>query len=272
MDLKTTDTSGVYVPFKIKVDGTERLRITNSGNVGIGTTTPSVALDVNGSVNATATLIAGRNITGFGIEQQVVFSNQTTTWTVPAGVYGVKIIATGGGGGGGGIGVTSTGGAGGGSAGSTSIWTGAISAGTVFSIVAGAGGAGGAVTNGGSAGGASYVTVSSTYYVYANGGAGGYPLRTYSVSGARNTATPTVASLAQVYLPGGDSYTNAQTLQGGNGGASFWGGGGMGGNGDDSNAGYSGLVYGSGGGGARYQSTGGNGASGIVLISYFQIS
>jgi hypothetical protein len=46
----------------------------------------------------------------------------------------------------------------------------------------------------------------------------------------------------------------------------------MGGNGHETNNGYSGLAYGSGGGGARISATGGNGANGIVVISYFQIS
>ncbi len=34
------------------VTGTERMRITSGGNVGIGDTTPSYKLDVNGSIRA----------------------------------------------------------------------------------------------------------------------------------------------------------------------------------------------------------------------------
>jgi hypothetical protein len=232
-----------------------------------------VALDVNGSVNATSHLIGGRNMIGFGIELQVVFNYGSSTWTVPAGVYGVKIITTGGGGGGGGCGQNSNS-SGGGSAGGTSIWTGPISSGTVFTISVGGGGTGGAVgLNNGNNGAESHVKVGSTYYTYANPGIGGYSPKNECVPGSSSPYTPSVSSLAQLYIPGGHSHTHSPGNGGSNGGASYWGGGGMGGNAQNStNDGYSGAAPGSGGGGARYQSAGGNGANGIVVISYFQIS
>jgi hypothetical protein len=43
--------SGGYGPLKFEVGGSERMRITSAGNVGIGTTSPAVRLDYGASVN-----------------------------------------------------------------------------------------------------------------------------------------------------------------------------------------------------------------------------
>lgn len=54
-----------HLKFMTKVPGsgtntlTERMRLTSTGNLGIGTTTPSTALDVNGTVNAAAYSVNG---------------------------------------------------------------------------------------------------------------------------------------------------------------------------------------------------------------------
>ena len=40
----------------METDGDERMRITNDGKIGIGTTTPTVALDVDGDVNITGVI------------------------------------------------------------------------------------------------------------------------------------------------------------------------------------------------------------------------
>jgi hypothetical protein len=75
----TPDGSGTMV---------ERLRITNSGNIGIATTTPSEKLDVSGNVKLTATTTATRTngqlqftAGGEGVTTKMVVFRKTTTLT-----------------------------------------------------------------------------------------------------------------------------------------------------------------------------------------------
>jgi hypothetical protein len=75
----TPDASGTMI---------ERLRITNSGNIGIATTTPSEKLDVSGNVKLTATTTATRTngqlqftAGGEGVATKMVVFRKTTTLT-----------------------------------------------------------------------------------------------------------------------------------------------------------------------------------------------
>jgi len=64
---------------------TERMRINSSGAVGIGTTTPTQKLDVNGSVNATTYYGAGTGLTGTAASLTAGFVTNgiytTSTWS-----------------------------------------------------------------------------------------------------------------------------------------------------------------------------------------------
>ena len=57
----TSDTSG---EIDLQTNGTTKVHMDSSGNVGIGTTSPSQKLDVNGTINATSFTGDGSALTG----------------------------------------------------------------------------------------------------------------------------------------------------------------------------------------------------------------
>lgn len=63
-------TNGSTLALWTKADGgasTERVRITNSGNVGVGTTTPSVKLQVAGAIAITDGMTAPSTVSGYAV-------------------------------------------------------------------------------------------------------------------------------------------------------------------------------------------------------------
>ena len=71
-------------PMVLKTNSTERMRILNGGNIGIGTSSPSEKLEVNGTVKATAFEGDGSaltNVSGGGKLLQVVSTTKSDTWS-----------------------------------------------------------------------------------------------------------------------------------------------------------------------------------------------
>jgi len=68
------ETNGA-LPLYFNTNATERMRIDGSGNVGIGTASPSSKLDVNGTITATT----------FGTSSQNAFGARTVSTSSPTG-------------------------------------------------------------------------------------------------------------------------------------------------------------------------------------------
>ena len=240
--------------------------ITISGSSITGT--PGAAYSSSSLITATAAT-TGRTATRTvvwavtaPIVGQVAFTTAGTySWTAPAGVTSVCVVAVGGGGGGGhrntSIDGNGNAAAGGGGAGAGLGWKNniAVTPGQSYTVTVGAGGAGSSNTISGQTGGQSWFWNSST--VAGNGGVGGLY--------GNGTGPSTVSGGTYVGTGGGSGgggYLSSSTTGGGGGGAA-----GYAGNGGVTTNGTS-YGAGAGGGGASgvggHTSSGGGGGVGIL--------
>ena len=230
------------------------------------------------------------NVTAPGVVLTVLTVG-SGTFTAPPGSVLHKVIASGSGGGGGGAdsdGSGNTGGGGGQGGGTCIKFYTSAAMGATASYTVGAGGAGGANTGGTGTAGADTTfnpagTGATLTGAGGSGGEGNSITGTYSAAisggGAAGTATN-----GDVNIVGGSGGYGAGLVEalvennaaGGHGGASYWGGGGLGGaaNGSDTDPGGNGKAYGSGGGGAACGETtsgvaGGDGEDGIIVIESY---
>jgi hypothetical protein len=212
-------------------------------------------------------LVAGI-VSWLGQSMAVWSSAGTYSWTVPAGVYRVRAIVTGGGGGGGaGAGSWENIGGGGG-AGATAFATFNVTPGETLTIVVGAGGAGGSGRAGGD-GQPSQILRGATVLVEAAGGSGGpyNPGGGTAGGGAGGNSAVFGEGVVGFFVPGGIGFGGSTSTPGvyteGYGGISFWG---MGS--PNVNSGITWGAPGAGGGGGTGSLRGRPGQPGIVVIFY----
>lgn len=254
---------------------------------GGATTTAVNGIDIaNGCFSVGGECITG---TGGGGGSGVLLNIQTfttnDTYIPSAGATNAQVIVTGGGAGGGGadgptLDTTNETVAGGGGAAGTSIAFVDLASITSVNVIIGGGGSGGSNAGGsGSTGGDSAFGTHATGTGGVLGGGTGQTNATgCAAAGAIGTpGAGGTATAGDVNVTGGSGYSGsclAEITIGGEGGASYWGGGGRGGTDPTANgcsAGITGAAYGSGGGGASCEdsdtgATGGSGAGGVVVV------
>jgi len=188
----------------------------------------------------------------------VVFASGTTTWTVPAGVYRVKVRVWGGGGGGAGSNSAAYGSGGGGGGGYAEKRV-AVTPGQAITVTVGGQGPAGNYVSSGGAGG----TSSFGAYVSATGGAGGTWSSVAGTGGAGGSGSAGDLNITgQTGGPGIGGTGGAGGSAPGGGSGAFGGNGGAAGNG---------IWPGGGGGGYGTQGSNGPGtwgAAGAVEVSY----
>lgn len=264
--------------------GVDTDTLTISGNA---TTTAGNGIDIaSGCFSVAGECVTGQ---GGGGGSGVLLNIQTfttnDTYVPSAGATNAQVIVTGGGAGGGGADgpaadTTNETVAGGGGAGGTSIALIDLTSITSVNVIVGGGGGGG--TNAGGSGSIGQDSAFGTHATGTGGAIGGGTGQTNATGCAAAGAIGTpgaggTATAGDVNVTGGSGYSGsclAEITIGGEGGASYWGGGGRGGTDPTANgcsAGITGAAYGSGGGGASCEdsdtgATGGSGAGGVVVV------
>jgi len=257
-----------------------QLLYSSSNNViaGLATANNGLLITSPAGVPSISSVIPSAAITASGLITQVAVQVFTAsgTYTPTSGMKycDVYVTASGGGGGGAAAGASGVAAAGGGGAGGTSIKWGVTAAavGASQTVTVGAGGAGGvAGGNNGSPGAVSSFGAIITTLAGLGGLAGSnQTVACYPILGGAGGGQGSGGSINIGGGAGGFSVLNGVNvlLCSGNGGASYWGGGGLSVN--TSAAGNAGVAYGSGGGGAGATVTtnraGGAGAPGIVVV------
>lgn len=271
----SSGTNNVVIGHNIDLsDGSGNLRLgnwisgDNAGKVGIGTTTPSSRLTVNGTIESTAGGVKFPDGT-IQLSAPLLTGNimpyiTSSVFVVPNGVTRLKITAIGGGGGGAGSSLSAPGSGGGG--GGVTVAFVNVTPGATYTVTVGIGGNKGVSGTAGAMGTAS----SFDTLVTANGGTGG---TVGGAGGAGATGGSTTGTILHIVAgqTGSVGVSSYSGFAGGNGGSTFagWG---LGGTSGANAAGTNGVGYGGGGGGAGLLSSsfyaGGNGAGGAVFVEW----
>jgi hypothetical protein len=245
--------------------------IYSNGRMVVGNTSNNMVFDGT-TLTINGNIVTYGNLNGTAVGQIIAGSfnfvsfTSSSTFTVPANVYKLKVTVVGGGGGGGRTAYTNVGGGGGGGSGGGSIKVFAVTPGWVFTVTVGNGGAGG--TSGAGSAGQDSVFTGNGFTITGNGGSGGSAAVATGGAGGNGGS----ASGGDLNLQGGSgSYGTPQDS-----GAFTAGSGGSGGSAPfigtsaGANKAASSNSGGGGGGGGNVNSAanGAAGGSGVIFVEY----